>query len=152
MVVDLMVKRLLLQAGVAVLTGVLMSSAVSAEDTSDPVNEVSVNEGTEIGEPVDTSPIGVEIPQPELENPELGNEGPNEVTDIESLINVIPECGFEFDQGIFPTEVISVAEEATYVAPAETSSSDNGNSVTTRVNDRDDNDRLPWYWLRRKLK
>ncbi|MFM7655526.1 MAG: hypothetical protein ACKO56_09090 [Paracoccaceae bacterium] len=40
---ELLVKRLMMQAGVSVLAGLLMSSAVMAEDTTDPAGDVSVS-------------------------------------------------------------------------------------------------------------
>lgn len=98
MVVDLLVKRVLMQAGVAVLTGVLMSSAAMAEDASDPVGEdgygeVSVCPGVDMG--IDSGLVdGGEEPADDTTE-----DGSEEIT-----VDVCADCGVGPDVSIDPIE------------------------------------------------
>ena len=149
MVVDLMVKRLLLQAGVAVLTGVLMSSAVMAEDASasveDASTDVSVVDGADMGEGVDTSPVEIESP-----TPEGGNEGTGEGVGTGVPEPEITECGFELEPLIGPTVLGVDGEDAGVVDQMNAISGIPVRGLAKRAADRDGNEDLPWYLLRRK--
>jgi len=77
---ELLVKRLMMQASVSVLAGLLMSSAVMAEDTTDPAGDVSVSSIGTDGEDDGSGEIDGGAPDAPSDPSDLGDP-PDDGTD-----------------------------------------------------------------------
>jgi hypothetical protein len=75
---DLLLKRLLMQAGVSVLAGLLMSTAVLAQDvTADAGDTLGASIGIDVGDPGDGDPGDGDQGDGDLGDGDLGGGGPD---------------------------------------------------------------------------
>lgn len=111
MAIEFLVKRLIKQAGVSVLSGLLLSSAALAEDNSGAA--VTGDEGWALIAIGEDNPVGGPDAVDPVENPEFGEDdpigGPDAVDPVENP--ECSDCGGIPDISIDPVEMFGSPEE-----------------------------------------